>query len=231
MKYGFRALCLLVFTIGMISFSWGWVKRQNDIEPMRSFVAVFYEAHTTPDGKMTITAWRTKYVKANGDFRTVMHGLDAAAAFAGDARAFSGTSAPLYIRTSEGTFAKASGGDERKSMTPAPPGSENLENLFHSRSFLKNHGQFVRMDKVAGLDVYVFREVNEAYPEYWTEVSHSPSTGTNPLRIVAHQPDGSLFTLEAVKVEFRDVPDNLNEDINSLPNTGKLGDKTTAPKQ
>jgi hypothetical protein len=50
------------------------------------------------------------------------------------------------------------------------------------------------------------------------------------LRIVTHQPDGGLYTLEAVKVEFKDVPDNLNDDIQSLPNTGKLGDKNASPK-
>jgi hypothetical protein len=55
-------------------------------------------------------------------------------------------------------------------------------------------------------------------------------TGGSPLRIVTHQPDGGLYTLEAVKVQFKDVPDNLNDDIQSLPNTGKLGDKNASPK-
>jgi hypothetical protein len=229
MKNIFRALCLIVFIIGIISFSLGWQKRQNDTEPSRPYVAVFFEAHTTPDGKMTITGWRTKYVKANGEFKTVMHGPDAAIAFAGDANAFSGTSSPVYAKTSEGTFIKASDGEERKAMSPAAP--DSTEKLFHSHSFLKNHGQFVRMDKVAGLDVYVMKSVNNENPEYWFEYSVSPLTGRNPLRVVTHQPDGSLFILEAAKVEFKDLPDNLNDDIKSLPNTGKLSDKTSSTKQ
>jgi len=195
-------------------------------------VAVFFEAQTTPDGKMTITGWRTKYVKANGEFRTVMHGSNASAAFADDATAFNGTSSPVYVKTSEGTFVKASNSNERRSMSPAAPGSpEEMQKLFHSHSFLKNHGQFVRMDKVAGLDVYVLRGVNQENPNYWNETSHSPLTGSSPLRLVTHEPDGTLFILEAVKVEFKDVPDNLNDDIIALPNTGKLGDNNELPKK
>jgi hypothetical protein len=192
-------------------------------------VAVFFEAQTAPDGKMTITGWRTKYVKANGDFRTVMHGTDAAAAFSGSTTAFSGTSSPIYAKTSEGVFAKAAGSDERKATSSSAP--EDVEKMFHSHSQLKNSSQFVRMDKVAGLDVYVMRMENEEHPNYWTEVSVSPLTGRNPLRVVTHQPDGTLFILEAAKVEFKDVPDNLNDDIKALPNTGKLGDNSTPPKQ
>jgi hypothetical protein len=229
MKNGFRALSLIVFIIGIISFSQAWEKRKSDMEPSRAYVAVFFEAHTTTDGKMTITGWRTKYVKANGEFRTVMHGSDAAAAFANDATAFSGTSSPVYAKTSEGTVIKGSGSDERKSMSPAAP--ESVEMLYHSRSFLKSHSQFVRMDMVAGLEVYVMRAISDENPNSWFECSVSPLTGRSPLRVVTHQLDGSLFILEAVKVEFKDVPDNLNGDIESLPNTGKLGDKTTPPKQ
>lgn len=229
MKHGFRALCLIVFVIGIITFSWGWEKRQSDTEPSRSYVGVFFEAHKTPDGKMTISNWRTTYVKANGEFKTVFHGMDAAAAFADDPTASSGTSSPVYAGTSEGTFAKDTGSAERKSMSPTAP--ENVEQLYHSHSFLKNSKYFVRMDKVAGLDVYVLKSANEEYPSYWMEYSVSPLTGGSPLRVVMHQPDDSLYIIEAVKIEFRDVPDNLNEDINSLPNTGKLGDKTTSPKK
>jgi len=227
----FRALCLIVFLIGTISFSLGWQKQQSDTEPSRSYVGVFFEAHKTPDGKMTISNWRTNYVKANGEFKIVFHGLDAGAAFAGDATAFSGTSSPVYAGTSEGTFIKGTGSDDRKSMSPTTPTAlENMEKLYHSHSFLKNSSNLVRMDKVAGFDVYVLKTVNQEYPSYWTECSFSPLTGRSPLRIVMHQPDESLYIIEAVKIEFRDVPDNLNDDIKSLPNTGKLGDKTASPK-
>lgn len=84
------------------------------------------------------------------------------------------------------------------------------------------------MDKYLGLEVYVLRVEAEGY---WIENYHSPLTGITPLRMVMHQLEGTEYTTETVKVEFRDVPDNLNDDIKSLPNTGKLGDKTTPPKQ
>jgi hypothetical protein len=229
MKRVFRALSLVILLAGLLSFSLAWEKRKRDIEPARSYVAVFFEAQTAPDGKMTISGWRTKYVKANGEFRTVMHGSDAAAAFSGSTNAFSGTSSPIYANTSEGVFAKASGSDGRKATSSSAP--EDLEKMFHSHSLLKSSDQFVRMDKVAGLDVYVMRMENAENPGYWTEVSVSPLTGRSPLRVVTHQPDGTLFTLEAAKVEFREVPDNLNDDIMSLPDTGKLGDKPAPAKR
>lgn len=228
MKYGFRAFCMMVFLMGAISFSSGLIRQKSEVEPSRPYVGVYFEAQTTPEGKMTITGWRTRYVKANGEFRIVMHGSDAAAAFAGDANAFSGASSPVYVKSSEGSFVKASGADDRKSMSPPPPVNlENTEKIFHSHNFLKNHAQFVRMDKVAGFEVYVMRSVNQENPNYWSEDSVSPLTGRIPLRSVIHNADGTLYTIEAVRVEFKDVPDNLNEDIKSLPHTGKLGEKMT----
>jgi hypothetical protein len=228
MKKGFRVLSLIVLIIGIVSFSRAWVKKQNDTEPMRSYVAVFSESETAPDGKVTINRWRTQYVKANGETRTVAHGADAEAAFKDDATAFQGTKSPVLAKTAEGFFVKPSGSNERKEGGRGI--SELDEKLYHSRSFLKTMPQFVRMDKVVGLDVYVARLANPDYPDDWTEVSHSPLTGVNPLRIVVHLPDGTLFTLEAVKIEFKDVPDNLNDDVLSLPDTRKLSGKTPPAK-
>jgi len=158
-----------------------------------------------------------------------MHGSDAGAAFADDRTAFSGTSSPVYGKTQEGGFIKGSNAKEKKVMNDIPP-SEDIERPYHSRNFLKSMSQFVRMDKVAGLEVYVTRLVPPDNPEYWVEVSYSPFTGRHPLRTVFHQPNGTLFTIEAVKVEFRDVSDNLNEDMQALPSTGNFGDKAPPSK-
>jgi hypothetical protein len=229
MKNGFRILSLIVFLIGILSFSLAWGKRKSDVEPSRSYVVISYEAQTSPDGKKTITAWRKKYVKADGEWKIVQYGSDAAAAFADDPTSSVKTSRPVFAGTTEGVFAKASDSDERKSMSTSA--LESVEMKYHSHHFLKNHSQFVRMDEVAGLEVYVMRVVSEENPNYWVECSVSPLTGRSPLRIVSHNLDGTEYITEAVKVEFREVPDNLNEDIKALPNTGKLDDKTTSPKQ
>jgi hypothetical protein len=229
MKNVFRSLCLVIFLVGIITFSLGWEKRKSDTEPSQSYVVVYFESHTTPDGKMAISNWRTTYVKANGEFTTVFQGSDASAAFSNDATGLPGTSSPVYAKTSEGTFTKETDSSERKSMSMAAP--ESIEPLYHSHSFLKNSKNFARMDKVAGLDVYVLKTVSEENSNYWTETSVSPLTGSMPLRAVIHQPDGNIYTIEAVKVEFKGVPDNLNDDIQSLPSTGKFGEKqATTPK-
>ena len=234
MKKGFRALCLIIFGVGILSFSLAWQKSESDIEPSRPFVTVSYSAEVTPDGKQTITSWRTRYVKANGEFREVMH-ADEAAAFAYDAAGASGTSSRVLAGTPEGVYVKPSGTSERKSFSSAeaekawnPSVPEQIDKHFHSHSNLRNHSEFVRMDKVARLDVYVLRVETSGV---WVEVSYSPLTGRTPLRSVMHQPDGSGFKTETVKVDFRDVPDNLNEDIKALPQTGNLEDKTEPAKR
>lgn len=239
MTKGFRLFSLIVFVIGIVSFSRAWQKGERngeaDVEPSRPFVAVSCLADYAPDGKKVITAWRTRYVKANGDFRVVMHGSDKAAAFAYDTAGASGTSSSVLAGTAEGVYVKPFGFSERKSLGASsaekswdPTVPEMLDKKFHSHSFLRNHPEFVRMDKVAGLDVYVLRTAAER--GYWMEQSYSPLTGRTPLRVVMHQPDGNEYTIETVKVEFRDVPDNLNEDIKALPHTGSMGDKPTPSK-
>ncbi|HKQ07034.1 MAG TPA: hypothetical protein VJ464_18030 [Blastocatellia bacterium] len=232
----FRASCVVFFVIGVVSLSLAWRKREADrgadVEPSRSFVAVYYIAHTTPDGQQTITSWRTRYVKANGEFRVVMHGTDKAAAFAYDAEGTSGTSSSVLAGMNEGVFVKPAGSDERKALsTPAAEKSwdasvpERLNRQFHSHAFLRNHPAFVRMDKFLGYDTYVMKTVADGY---WVEQSFSPVIGRFPLRSVTHELDGNEFTAEVVKIDFREVPDNLNDDIKALPHTGHLGDKAPA---
>lgn len=235
MKTGFRALSLIVFATGFLTYSLALTqsKSSNDMEPSRSFLMVSYLADATPDGKKTITTWRTRYVKENGEFRVVTHGSDEAAAFAYETTA-AGTSSTVLAGMTEGVFVKPAGSAERKSLvSPSAQKSwdtsvpERLERQFHSHSFLRNHPEFERMDKVAGLEVYVLKTLGQGF---WVENSYSPSTGRTPLRSVLHQLDGTEYITETVKVDFRDVPENLNDDIKTLPTTGQLGDKTTPPK-
>jgi hypothetical protein len=237
MKKGFQALCLIVFGIGALSLSLAWGKKQNDIEPSRPFVVVYYEAESTPDGHKTITSWRTRFVKANSEFKIVMHGSDEAAAFADSATGPSETSSTVIVGMPEGVYVKPFGSTERKSVSPAPvnaseipldtTGPEKQDKQFHSHSFLRNHPEFVRMDKVAGFEVYVLKVVT---PEYWVENCYSPLTGRIPLRSVLHQLNGTEYITETAKIEFRDVPENLNDDIKALPNTGYIGDKSSPLK-
>jgi hypothetical protein len=224
----------VVFVIGVVSFSLAWRKREADVEPSRPFVAVYYVAHTTPDGNRTVTSWRTRYVKADGEFRVVIHGTDEAAAFAYDAAGASGTSSSVLGGMNEGVFVKPSGSEGRVSLSSASAEKswdasvpQRLDKQFHSHAFLRNHPAFIRMDKYLGYDVYVMKTVADGY---WVEESYSPVTGRFPLRSVMHQLDGNEFTTEVVKIDFRDVPDNLNDDMRSLQKTGNLGGKP-APRK
>lgn len=223
MKKLVRVLCLFVSLIGMPSVSLAWQESKSDIEPMRSFVTVSFSAEATPDGKMTITGWHTKYVKANGNWTEVAHRTDMLAAFAAAATNFAKTSSAASDESAERESAKASGADGNDSLSLPFP--ESLEVKYHSHSYLKSLPQFVRMDVVAGLEVYVIRAYADENPKYWMEFSFSPLTGNFNLRAVSHSEDGSEFIYEVVKVEFKPVPDNLDDGIKLIPNTNKANDK------
>jgi hypothetical protein len=224
MKTMLRTVCLVVFLAGVVSPSPARQTPANDVEPSKPYITVYYVAMTTPEGKKTINSWRTRYVKANGEFRIVMHGLDKDAAFAYDAAGAPGTSSPVFAGTNEGVYIKPSGSAERQPVGPSddakpynPSAPEKLHQLFHSHSFLRHHSQFVRIDKFLGFDVYVLRAEGQGF---WVEESLSPLTGRFPLRTVMHQQDGSELISEVVKIDFRDVPDNLNGDLKALPTPG-----------
>ncbi|HVG17822.1 MAG TPA: hypothetical protein VNI02_02130 [Blastocatellia bacterium] len=51
--------------------------------------------------------------------------------------------------------------------------------------------------------------------------SQTPQGNDVELRSVTHFRDGSEIGMEAKKVEFKDVPENLNDDLKALPIKGK----------
>jgi hypothetical protein len=210
----------------------------TDVEPSRPFVMVYYLAEVSPDGKEEIFSWRTRYVKANGEFKVVMHGLDKAAAFAYDTTGAAGTSSSVLAGTAEGVYFKPNASAERKSLGPSyaqKPGEvsvpEQIHQRFHSHSMLRDSPEFVRMDKYLGLDVYVLRTEVKGPDGYWVEASHSPLTGRFWLQLVMHHPDGTEDIIKTVRIDFVDVPEDLNEDIKALPNTGAMGDKPAPGKK
>ena len=76
----------------------------------------------------------------------------------------------------------------------------------------------MRMDEVAGFPVYVFHTDYPPSSELqWFENSCSSRTGYIPLRVVQHFSDGSELVVEATPIEFRDVPENMNDDLKTAP--------------
>jgi hypothetical protein len=219
----FRFVAALVFLAGVVSFSLAWGKRQkSDTETARPFVAVFQESLLSAEGRLSIRGRRTRYVKANGEWKSVMRGANAA----GEPEAYSpdqldaapGTKSAVMSGTADGVFIKGTEANERKWVGPQLSTEDTAR--YYSHRFLRTHPEFVRTDEVAGLGVYVLRTENPGY--YWVEVSYSPLTGRNPLRIVHHQADGTEVRIEAVKVEFREVPEDINRDLMALPDGGNL---------
>lgn len=174
----------------------------TDLEPASSFVVTSVEPKTSSDGTQTVTSWRTRQVKANGDWRLIMHGK---------------TRDVVYGQTANGVYRKNPKNGE--SQFRSQSADETMRRAFHSHSYFKKHPNYARTEELAGLKVYVLRYKvdNPESTEEWSEESYSPKTGMTSLRTVIHFKDGSEFKLEAISVVFKDVAENLNNDLEKTP--------------
>ena len=227
MRNIWRGLSLTVFLIGLISFpnihkrvSGSQVQDKpysfSDLEPVQSFIAKFVDSKVDPAGKVTITGSRTRYVKANGEWREVILRL-----VSPDTPSQKTELKTEYAGTPDGVFEKQSNVASRRYVSGW--GNQQMLDSFRSPYYLRSNQEFVRTEQITGLVVYVQRsEVKDpAHQGYWIETSHSPKTGLHSLKRVLHFSDGSEIRCEAVSVEFTEVPETLNDDLKSLPITQK----------
>lgn len=206
MKRIFGALCLVVFLVGLVTYS---RTKSNDIEPATSYVVIMEHFRISANGSRTELAPRITYAKANGEMRQMPYDPNNGQNL--------NRQAPSVARFEEGLFATAAGAAERNLISSTSVPLE-MQQCFRSDACLRGNPRFVRTDKVAGLQVYVFHDnVPAPQPMEWIEQSYSPKTGFLELRKVRHFRDGSEDVLQATSVEFKNVPDDLNNDIRSLP--------------
>jgi hypothetical protein len=225
MKNIWRGICVAVFVFGAVSVfeaqkrtaSLGVANQStkpsidvSDTEPALGFVVEFVDSNVSPDGKVTTMGSTTRYVKADGEWRLEM-------------RRNNGARPLTYSGTPDGVFEKNDSASRRyvSPSTISPSSDQRILELYRSHNYLRSHPEFVRMDQIAGLDVYVLRTAVPNDPTQWRESAYSPRTGLTTLRSVLHQSDGSEIRREAVNVEFKDIPENLNHDLKSLPITNK----------
>jgi hypothetical protein len=101
----------------------------------------------------------------------------------------------IYGRVADGTYIKPGNAEERTSMTRAPiADQEALQKLFRSHSYLRNHKEFIRIDKVAGLLVNVLRAENKS-EGYSSERSHSPKVRLYEVQNQSQLPSSPWVTL------------------------------------
>ncbi|HTG14589.1 MAG TPA: hypothetical protein VK747_04895, partial [Blastocatellia bacterium] len=153
--------------------------------------------------------------KANGEYRYIVYGPDGPK----DDNPLSKHSDRLtiYAALSDGVYTKGVGSN---TLTyESPRADDKAMEFFRSHKSLRNNRDFVRTDEVAGLKVYVMRtEIKDPAAEIeWIETSYSPKTGLVALRDIVHFRNGSEVRSEAVSVEFKEVPEDLNDDIKDLP--------------
>ena len=219
MKNAYKVACGAIFVAGLVMYSQAVskpgsqaapqvvIKPYADAEPARSHVVTYVHSQVAPNGFVRVVGSRTRYVKDNGEFREIMRGTN--------------SKEPVILsgQSDGGVYVTPSNSSERRALSkdPAPEKSlvQRLDDIFRSAEFLRNHKEFVRMDEVAGLTVFVLRAENNEGD--WTETSYSPQTGMTPLKTVVGFRDGGRVIIEATNVEFADVPDDLNRDIEALP--------------
>lgn len=222
-KNSLRGLCIAMFIFGAILFVQAH-KNANalrstvqsvdvgDAEPAQPFTVEYVSSSIGADGAVTVTGRTTRYVKADGEWRLELRrntGKPGAPEEWGEARVYAGTEG--------GVFQSENNAKSRSYVSPSD--DQTTLRSYRSRNYLRNHPEFFRMDEVVGFEVYVFR-VNisdTANPGYWMETSYSPRTGITPLRTVRHSSDGSETRQEAIAVEFKNVPEDLNGDLKALP--------------
>ncbi|MFY9572347.1 MAG: hypothetical protein WAV20_13185 [Blastocatellia bacterium] len=214
MKRACNAFCLGVFVVGLVVFSRARtiVGQEAGPEPSRPYSVVTLHYRIAANGIRTTLGERVRYVKSNGEWRQLPNDPHNAST---NIVPTNKDSVAVFASTDDGVFLTDPGHPERKLISAAA--NQEMEDCFRSVKCLKAQVSFVRLDQVAGLEVYVLRTNIENHPIEWTEQSYSPKTGYLPLRNVKHFRDGSEDVLEATRVEFRDVPGNLNDDIKSMP--------------
>lgn len=227
MKHTLRGLCVVVFLIGAGAFLQAQIGSGgtspagqspagqsvdvSDAQSSQPFVIEYVSSSVDPNGIGTVTGSKTRYVKADGEWRIVIRRNHGQAVPPEGAKEVA-----VYGGTPEGVYEKKDSSMKRRYVSPSS--DQTILRLYRSPNYLRSHPDFVRTDEVAGIKVYVLRTwVDPANAGQWEEISYSPSTGLAPLRTVTHFSDGSEIREDAVSVEFKEVPEDLNGDLKSLP--------------
>ena len=228
MKKFMRALCVVVFMAGLLAFSKAQINntqdngqgQHSDLEPVQPFVMKAVQYFVSPDGTKKITGRRTRYVNANGDWRLVLgtpRPEGGPSKSAKEELANTSKELNVYAGGADGVFARETALEGKRAVSPSA--DQQMQQYFRSHKYYRNHIEFVRMDEVAGLPVYVLRtDIKDPdNPQDYIETSYSPKTGFTFLRTLIHYRDGSYFLIEAESIEFKDVPEDLNDDLKNLP--------------
>lgn len=223
MKNIARALCVAVFLIGLMVFSLAQSSNQagansyvaDDIEPARPYVEKVIQYRINQDGSRKTVSMGTVYHKANGESRVVFHGPNGLKVD----NPLSKNSNESYISAvlPDGLYSKPVGSDTLRYESGRA--TEEMLQFYRSPKNLRNNPHFVRMGKVAGLEVYVLREeMNDPSSSIeWVEQSYCPKVGLDSLLKIIHFREGWELVLEVTNVEFKEVPEDLNDDLKNLP--------------
>ena len=146
MKKIWRGLCLAVLLVGLISFP-HIHKRAigsqiqdktftfNDAEPAESFVAESVDSRVDPSGKVTVTGSRTRYVKANGEWREVIRRQSNP-----DAPSQQPERIAVYGGTLDGIYEKKNNSAYRRYVSDSA--DQHMLQVFRSHNYLRNHPEF-----------------------------------------------------------------------------------------
>ena len=225
MKHVARAFCAAVFLVGLLVFSQAQDSKQpdsadngfNDVEPARSYIKKSTQYRVNPDGSKQVMTRSTTYHKANGEFRHISYGPNGPKS--DDLLAKYSNDTVINVGLADGVYTKGVGLNSLIYLGEPTKSDDQMSQYFRSPKYYMNNRELVGTDTIAGLKVYVLRSKvdNPESDIQWSERSYSPKIGFSSLRSVTHFRNGSEVISEAISVEFTEVPEDLNDDLKSLP--------------
>ena len=199
MRKIYMLVCVTILGAGVFIYGRAALQEsENQPYPPVPFEVTYQVTRTDPDGKVHQTT-QVSQVQANGEWRETIVSQ-------GKTRVVSSLPEGASVHVE---------GEQSRIPLKGRFASEATLKKYRTPAFLKNHPLYIGMDKVAGLDVYVHREILQGTSIESVETAHSPRTGFTSLRDIFRNRDGSSEIYEAVKVEFKEVPSN--DDLRTIP--------------
>jgi hypothetical protein len=194
-KLRFFSATLVTAVAVAVAVNYALARGQKQVYPARSYRIVSTITHLSRGDDLRTV--QVRWVNARGEWKQVVNNLD-------------GKPSGMMFVTHEGSF-----------ILDNATGSLQLQGEFHeqgdgyrSAQSLMASDQYVRKDKVLGYVTFVYRALSQNGGGYM-ETHFAPEFGNIPIKIVAYNASGVAQTVvEAVKIDFADVPD----DVLQLPN-------------
>lgn len=192
-----RITSISVFLLSMlISASGINILQTQKVYPARSYVMISTTTSVSPDGVPRVRGMRTRWVTAANEWKEVVTSIQP------DGKTLSRT-----------TFSKPEGAyavDEKTNSLQYIGATSKHGDKFRSTEFMYQREGFVRKDVLLGFETFVYRiPSNTGTPNEYIDVHYAPEIGSVPVKTVMHAPDGRETIVEAIRIDFVEITNEM----------------------